>query len=178
MDSKVIVKDHLISIYDLEGFVRITKKIKDTPENRGDGLFEFINNIQILTIKTLAEYDPVLIKNIGDANLMIFEPDNIDEKIKALIVLKQKLESYLKENGYNNKASFAAHYGEISVGEIGIEPFKFKDAFGDAINIAFKTNGKPFRGRFNITPQLFRQLKDTRKLFHFIFMGKKQNVYS
>ena len=53
------------------------------------------------------------------------------------------------------------------VGELGEYPYNSIDAFGESINTTFIMNGRPFKARFNISPQLFRKLdKDTRKIFH------------
>ena len=81
--------------------------------------------------------------------------------------MKNEIEKLLKSKGFNNKVSFSNHYGEITIGKLGVEPFETIDAFGDSINTTFVMNGKPFRGRFNISPQLFRKLNsETRKIFH------------
>jgi len=157
----LITKEHIISFYDLENFLQISKKY-DT-----EGLFNFLNELQILVIHSLIEYEPKIIKNIGDSNLFIFSVDNVDKKIIALFNLKQKIEDFLKTRGFTSNASFSSHIGEITVGEFGIDPYKSIDAFGDSINITFKMNGQPFKGRFTISPQLFRRLlPGTRKLFH------------
>ena len=124
-DAKIILKDHIISMYDLDNFIHIAKKLKVSE------LFHFLNNLQIITIETILEYKPEIIKNIGDSNLIIFSTDNLDEKVMALYRLKEKIENYIKSNGFNHRVSFFSHYGEVAVGYIGKEPFLTKDAFGD-----------------------------------------------
>lgn len=156
-----ITKEHIISIYDLENFLQISKKL-DTED-----VFNLLNELQILIIQSLTEYEPTIIKNIGDSNLFVFTVENIDNKILALFNLKQKIEDFLKSKGFTSKASFSSHIGKITLGEFGVEPYKSIHAFGDSINIAFKMNGQPFKGRFTISPQLFRRLlPESRKLFH------------
>jgi class 3 adenylate cyclase len=160
--NQEILKDyHIISLYDIENFIQISKKL-DSPD-----IFRLMNELQKLIIGKLKDADPIIIKNIGDSNLMVFKTDNIDDTIKTLYTLKDEIEDFLKTKGFHNKISFSTHYGEITTGMFGIQPFQSMDAFGDPINIAFMMNGKPFRGRFTISPQLFRKLnKETRKIFH------------
>jgi class 3 adenylate cyclase len=154
-------EDHIISVYDLENYVQITKK-QSTAE-----LFRFMNELQSMTIETLSSCNPIIIKNIGDANLMIFKKDDIDLKINTLHMLKQRIEDFLKNGGFSTKVSFSSHFGEVSVGLIGLGPFQQMDAFGEALNMTFLLNGKPYRGRFTISPELFRKLDgETRKKFH------------
>jgi class 3 adenylate cyclase len=159
--SNLTVKNHLIAVYDIENFVQLSKNLTHTE------LFSMLNDLQIMIIDFLAPLHPIMIKNMGDANLMIFSEDNLDEKLLVVLQLKEKIEAFLHDRGFNHRAAFSMHYGEIAVGLFGKEPFAARDAFGEPINVTFLINGKPFRGRFCITPQLFRQLKsETRKKFH------------
>ncbi len=161
MNGEFSTGNHLISVYDIENFVKITKNLS-TPE-----LFDLMNQIQILTIEALRERKPVVVKNLGDSNLMVFDTNGIDLTITALYKLKSDLEEFLKSRGIAVKVSFSSHYGEISVGPFGAEPFRQTDAFGEELNRAFLLNGKPYRGRFTISPELFRKLgADSRKRFH------------
>ncbi|MBN2351727.1 MAG: adenylate/guanylate cyclase domain-containing protein [Spirochaetales bacterium] len=157
----LIIKEHLIAVYDLESFGPIMGKLPPAE------LFALLNCLQVLTIETLAPHRPLIVKNDGDANFMVFEPVEWDDKVRALLSLKEKLESDLKNRGYHCRASFSAHCGEIAVGRLGKEPFLSLDAFGEPVGVTFIMNGKPWKGRFNISPQLFRKLDAaTRKLFH------------
>ncbi|MCP4163731.1 MAG: hypothetical protein GY760_27035 [Deltaproteobacteria bacterium] len=163
MDSKkeLSIDDYIISVCDLENFIKISKAL-DSRE-----VFNLLDDIQILIVNSLLDLEPVLIKNIGDGNLIIFKKENVDVKISALYNLKKEIEALLKSRGFNTKASFSNHYGEVTIGKLGIKPFESIDAFGESINTTFVMNGKPFRGRFNISPQLFRKLdRETRKIFH------------
>lgn len=163
MDSKsnLTTDDYLVAFYDLDNFVGISKKL-DSNE-----LFMFINDIQQITINEIISLEPVIIKNIGDANLIIFKKDNIDQKIIKLLELKSLLEKRIAEQHFNSKISFSVHFGTLTTGILGSDPFKQVDGFGEAINTTISINGKPYRGRFNITPQTFRKLaSETRKLFH------------
>ncbi|MCG8568808.1 MAG: hypothetical protein MJB14_01590 [Spirochaetes bacterium] len=120
-----------------------------------------------ITIQSLNQFNPLVVKNLGDGCLLVFDKTNIDEKLNTLFDLKNELEAHLSKKKFQNKISFSAHYGSIVVGEIGMKPFLTYDAFGDSINTTFVMNGKPFRNRFNISPQLFRKLESvTRKKFH------------
>ena len=159
--NKIIMDDHIISMYDLTSFVSISKKLDSK------GIFDLINSLHILTIDILQDQKPIIIKNIGDASLIVFSKDNVNKKVALLLKLKIKIEEYLKNKGYQSKVSFSSHFGEITIGEIGNKPYNSIDAFGENINTTFIMNGKPFKSRFTISPQLFRKLdKESRKIFH------------
>jgi class 3 adenylate cyclase len=163
MDQKnnPTIANHLIAVYDLENFVQLAKKFTQSE------IFILLHELQILVIDTLIPLNPLVIKNMGDANLMVFTEENLDEKLLTLLELKGSIEAYLKNRGHHHRAAFSAHYGEVAVGLFGREPFVARDAFGEAINITFLMNGKPFRGRFGISPQLFRKLaSEARTSFH------------
>ncbi|MBN1649037.1 MAG: hypothetical protein JW874_13460 [Spirochaetales bacterium] len=159
--KKPIAGDHIICVYDLVNFVRTVRKLST------EEIFELVNGIQILTIRALLPWDPVLIKNVGDANLIILTTDRIDEKVLSLFGLKREIEKYMSDRGHGNQVSFSCHYGELVAGTLGIPPFDSTDAFGESINLCFLMNGKPFKGRFAVSPQLFRKLdSNSRKIFH------------
>ncbi len=160
-NSSLIIKEHLMAVYDLENFGPLMGKLPPAE------LFAVLNGLQVLTIETLAPHRPLIVKNVGDANFMVFEADDWDARLGALLTLKEKLEADLKRRGFNCRASFSAHCGEIAVGFLGKEPFLSLDAFGEQVNVTFIMNAKPWKGRFNISPQLFRKLDgETRKRFH------------
>lgn len=154
-------KEQIIALYDLENFVRIAKKLNSRET------FSLINEIHSLSIESVKGFSPHMIKSVGDSTMMVFDDEKADEIIRELHTLKQKIEELLISKGFNNKASFSCHYGELTSGTLGVPPFESFDAFGEAINTTFVMNGKPFPGRFIISPQLFRKLnKETRKLYH------------
>lgn len=154
-------KNQIIALFDLENFVRIAKKLNSAET------FILINEIHTLSMASLMVFKPSIAKNIGDSTMFILNDDEPDRLVQELFFLKKKIEQYLFGKGFNNKASFSCHFGEVTFGKIGIPPYESLDAFGEAINTTFVMNGTPFRGRFNISPQLFRKLgSETRKMFH------------
>lgn len=159
--TQVAAGEYILSVYDIENFVQISRKLSAAE------VFNLIQEIQILTIDTLSECNPLIIKNLGDSNLMVFDKENPDAVLITLYELKEKIEGLLKDKGFPAKSSFSSHYGEIALGKIGKEPFVHMDAFGEELNRTFLLLGKPYRGRFTISPQLFRKLDGaTRKRFH------------
>lgn len=151
---KSITESHLISVYDIENYIKITKKLT-TPE-----LFDLMKNIQYIVVDTVIDYDPLIIKYLGDSNLMIFNDKNIDLKLDALKKMKGKIEDFLKINEFPEKLSFVSHYGEITVGSIGITPHSNTDAFGNEINHTFFLLGKASNGEFTISQNLYDRMND------------------
>ena len=163
MENKTepVKSEHIIAVYDLENFTKIAREIDSI------GTFKLLDSIYSLSIKSMKDHGLVFIKNIGDGAFLLLDPSHPDDTVLALNALKSNLEEMLHKEGYNNRFSFSAHVGEVTMGTIGINPFSALDAFGDAINVAFTMEGKPFRNRFSLSPQLFRRLgKETRKIFH------------
>jgi class 3 adenylate cyclase len=153
--------EYIIALYDLENFTKISKERDSTY------VFKLLDRIYSLTIEKMNSHGLVHIKNIGDASLMILNAGDPDDRVMALNDLKGELESLLRHEGFSNRFSFSSHVGEVTLGYIGVDPFVSLDSFGDAINVTFTMEGKPFRNRFTISPRLFRRLgKDTRRIFH------------
>ncbi len=106
---------------------------------------------------------------MGDAGLIIFPDELIDSGVRALIELQKKLHDYIDSENLHNRVTMSMHYGEITLGKL--EPIERPDCYGNAVNIAalMPQSGPSnrYKGRFIITPQVFRKLKpETRKLVH------------
>ncbi|MDA3812317.1 MAG: hypothetical protein PF518_18515 [Spirochaetaceae bacterium] len=147
-----ITENHLISVYDIENYIKITKKLT-TPE-----LFDLMRNIQSIVVETVMEYRPLIIKNLGDSNLIVFNSDDIELKIEALRNLKTKIEDFLSNHGFPERLNFASHFGEITVGVIGIKPYSHTDAFGNEINYTFYILGNASNEQFTISQNLYDRM--------------------
>ena len=149
----------LICMTDITGFARISQS-----ENM-ETLYKLLQNFALITSKKIEGTAGKIIKYIGDSSLIIFPENSVDEGVNVLLELKNELEGFFKENGYNNKITFSMHFGEVIAGKF--PPIDNFDILGDTINIAFMLDRGNYRGRFIITPQVFRKLKpETRKKFH------------
>ena len=106
-----------------------------------------------------------IVKYIGDASLIVFPDECVDEGICSLLDLKQVADSFFMERDLPNRFTFAAHFGAVTV--VKLPPVQGLDILGDTINIAARLEGGLSKGRFVISPQVFRKLSpQTRKKFH------------
>lgn len=149
----------LVCMTDITGFARISQS------ESMETLYKFLRDFADITSKKIEGTKGKIIKYIGDASLIMFPEDSVDEGVRILLELQNELEDSFKENGYNNKITFSLHFGEVIAGKF--PPIDTIDILGDTINIAFMLDRGHYRGRFVITPQVFRKLKpETRKRFH------------
>ena len=120
-----------------------------------------------ITIDALETSGGTLIKFIGDSALIVFPEDRLDHGVLAMLNLKENLESYLGQAGFDAKLVFGLHFGEVAVGPFGKEPYRNLDVMGGGVNqAAIVANGKQ-KSNFVMTPQTFRALQpETRKNFH------------
>jgi len=149
----------LICFYDIANFTSISKKL-----NNLDG-FQFFQDLSKIIHNNILKTSGMIIKYIGDAGLIIFPDDKVDEGISSLVIIQEELHRFLKNKQFTNKIKFSCHFGDVAIGKL--DPFDSFDIIGDAVNIAatlFK--GNP-RSEFVISPQAFRKLsKENRTVFH------------
>lgn len=162
--STVETRNLLVCVYDLTNFVQLAKSFSS---NRAENLFALLDELAQITSQKVDEAGGIVIKYIGDSALIVFAEDDVDAGVKILYELKQDLEAFLDARGFRNKVAFALHFGETAIGYMGKAPYRWLDIIGDTVQTVFVMGGKPFPGRFVITPQVFRKLKpETRKMFH------------
>ena len=161
--DKPAIVNALICFYDMVNFTSAAKKINDPVK-----LFNFLQKIAEIIDTIISSTKGHIVKYIGDAGLIIYPDELVDEGVNALITLQKELHQFTADQDLNLKVTFAVHYGEIVIGKY--KPFNTMDIGGDAVNIAARLEhacGNKFKGRFVISPQVFRKLKPgTRKLVH------------
>ena len=152
----------LVIFYDIKGFASIARKIS----NPLDG-FRLIEGMSNIAIDTLQASGGTLIKFIGDSALIVYPEDLLDDGVMTMLDLKQDLESYLAQNGFDSKLVFGLHFGEVAIGPFGKTPYRRLDVMGDGVQQAAIVADGRQKSNFVVTPQLFRSLQpETRKHFH------------
>ena len=158
--SIIELKEMVIATFDIDHFTALTKNLDPV------AVFSMINEIVTETEFQLEKSGGRLIKMIGDSALITFPPEKIDQAVVLLFDLKSKLEEIAGRGRNKQSLSFSIHFGEVATGTMGKSGFF--DIMGDAVNTAFRLiYGDQKRGRFAVSPQVFRKLKpETRKYFH------------
>ncbi|MAG13853.1 MAG: hypothetical protein CMN78_04590 [Spirochaetales bacterium] len=149
----------LICFTDVTGFAQTVKALGT------EGAVEMLRDLATTIDDHLRPTPGWIVKYIGDASLIVFPDEWVDEGVRTLLSLKQKCDAHLEERELPNKITFAMHFGEIMV--IKLPPIEGFDVMGDAVNTTARLEGGRSKGRFVISPQVFRKLKpQTRKSFH------------
>lgn len=146
----------LIGFADLSNFARISAK-KSSSE-----ISQYISKIYELTGDCIEFTGGLVIKFIGDASLIVFPGDKIDEGILALKKLKREIDNFNKSKGFDSQLKVKCHFGDVMIGRMGTKTEKKLDIIGSNVNITalLKSNG------FAMTAETFRKLRpETRQLF-------------
>jgi class 3 adenylate cyclase len=154
--------DLLISFIDIQNFAAITHKAGDSIS-----IFQLIDSFAKIVIKIIEGTSGHIVKFIGDAALVIFPEDSVDEGVLTLKRIKDQCEDHLSKIGIPTKLRITAHFGEAAIGPLGEGKYRAIDVIGDSVNIASMLGRGEHRGRIVISPQAFRKLSpETRKIFH------------
>jgi adenylate cyclase len=151
----------LICFCDLARFLDVGKRID------GLELFELMNGMATTTIRYIKTTPGRVIKFIGDSAFIVFPEEHADDGIRSMLELRTLLINYFSGSKIDIKMHFGIHFGEVVVGPFGEEPMCSLDVLGDNVNRAAMLAGSEYKGKFVITPQVFRELKpQTRTLFY------------
>lgn len=159
--EKPNIIEALVCFYDITNFTQIVKKL-----NNALSVVEFIQQVSYIVSKKITETCGKIIKYIGDAGIIIFPDECVDEGVNILIQTQKEMHDFFISHNLNNRTTFSIHYGEIAIGKL--EPFTKMDIFGDTVNVAATLERQSnYKGKFIMSPQVFRKLNPkTRKLVH------------
>lgn len=118
--------DLLLSFVDLTKFVATSSDLDDMQ------LFALMDEFFGLIESTVQKAGGMLLKPMGDAALIIFEPEKVNEGVAALLELKEKTDQFMSERGYSCKLIVKVGYGPVVCGKIGNS--RFLDVYGSTVN--------------------------------------------
>ena len=160
MSSTPTLKTLLICFYDIRGFTRLVDQTTTDLDT-----FVLLNEMARKAEQHVQSSGGEVVKFIGDAALIIYPEERIDDGVRALLELKTGLQQILLDHGKKADVLFALHVGEVAVGPFGTSGRT--DVLGSAVNTTAQLEKTPCKSTFIISPQLFRRLSTgTRKLFH------------
>ena len=146
----------LISFIDLTNFGKFSRR------HTNQSLFNFLSEYFEYVGDLIEGSGGKVVNCMGDAALIVYREEKINEGVLALKRLKDEGDQWLAAKGAPCRNVVKVHFGSMICGPIGTRSEKRFDVIGTAANTAalLQTNG------FAITPQVFRKLdKDVRKLF-------------
>ena len=77
-----------------------------------------------------------VVKFIGDAALIVFPADAVDQGIEALLALKPEIDDWFAERDWACRLIVKVHFGEVIAGAYGGQSDKRFDVLGKTVNAA------------------------------------------
>ncbi len=77
-----------------------------------------------------------LVKFVGDAALIVFQPEAVDAGIQALLDLKEEVDHGFEAMGWECRLMIKIHFGPVVAGPYGAAGAKRFDVLGKAVNAA------------------------------------------
>lgn len=82
-----------------------------------------------------------LVKIFGDGALIVFDEDAVDRGVQALLELKESIDGFMGERGWDCRLTVKAHFGTVIAGEFGAAGAKRYDVIGKAVNTSATLDG-------------------------------------
>ncbi|MBI3709891.1 MAG: hypothetical protein HY246_19765 [Proteobacteria bacterium] len=75
-----------------------------------------------------------MVKFFGDGGLVVFSEDDVDRGVQALLDLKDSINSFMDEQGWDCRLTVKAHFGPTVAGPFGAAGAKRYDVIGKTVN--------------------------------------------
>ena len=95
-----------------------------------------------------------LVKFVGDGALCVFEPAVVDAAVDMLLRLKDDVDRFFSEQGWECRAHVKAHFGSVVAGEFGVGATRRFDVLGRNVNTAAILTGSGL----TLSTEAFRKL--------------------
>jgi class 3 adenylate cyclase len=148
--------DLLVAFFDLRRFLRYCQThTEEDIVHMLSAYYEFVGDI-------IEEAGGTVVKFMGDAGLIAFPSDLINQGVQTLKHLKDASDKWLPEHDVRSEVIIKVHAGPVTCAQVGTRTNKQLDIFGMTVNTAALVESHGLA----ITPQVFRKLdSETRKLF-------------
>ncbi|MBI3038337.1 adenylate/guanylate cyclase domain-containing protein [bacterium] len=149
-------EDVLVSFTDFTLYMKTTQELTAVED------FELMRGFFSLAGRIIEPAGGRLIKPMGDAAMIVFPAEKVDEGVKALIRVKEEADSYMQKRKFPCRLVVKAHFGPAALGPMGTDTWSIPDVYGQTVNSAATLVSRGMA----ITPQVFRKLSpQTRSLF-------------
>jgi adenylate cyclase len=82
-----------------------------------------------------------LVKFVGDGALAVFEPQLVDAAVEMLLQLKEDVDRFFSERGWECRAAVKVHFGSVVAGQFGSGAAERFDVLGKQVNTAATLTG-------------------------------------
>ncbi len=146
----------------LVGFFDLTRFLKFVQQHNNQEVFEVLSAYFEFAGDIIEGSGGTIVKFLGDAGLVIYSANKVNDGVLALLSLKKDGDAWLADHHLPCRNKISAHFGPVVCGHLGTKTHKIFDIIGDTVNTAVMMNS----GGLTLSTQVFRQLgSDTRKLF-------------
>jgi len=120
----------LVGFIDLTGFALQSTRVAD------DDLAGVIDGYYQLVAERVSAAAGRVVKYIGDGALVVFDADQTDRGVEALLELKLLVDRYFEQLGWACRATVKVHVGTAIAGPYGPLDDRRFDVIGKAVNTA------------------------------------------
>lgn len=146
----------LVAFIDLTGFAMQSTRVPD------DELAEVVDGYYEIVAASIADAGGRVVKFIGDGVLIVFDADDADRGVTALLALKDDVDRYLEARGWPCRLLVKAHVGPVIAGPYGARGDKRFDVIGKTVNTAAMIDAAGVA----LSAEAFRKLSpETRQRF-------------
>jgi len=100
-----------------------------------------------------------LVKFIGDAALIVFPSDAVNEAIEMLFALQPAIDDFMQHAGWPCRLTAKAHLGSVVAGPFGLRNAKQFDVIGGTVNAAARLRSTGV----TVSAEVFDRLRDDLK---------------
>ncbi|MFI4995728.1 MAG: adenylate/guanylate cyclase domain-containing protein [Hyphomicrobiales bacterium] len=120
----------LVAFVDLTRFMAQSKRVSDADVAATlDAYYERV-------AAAAEEAGGRMVKFFGDGALMVFDEDEVDRGVQALMDLKDAVDSFMDDRGWDCRLTVKAHFGTAIAGPFGAPGAKRYDVIGKTVNTA------------------------------------------
>jgi len=120
----------LVAFVDLTGFALQSTHVTDT------GLADTVDGYYQRVAERITAAGGRVVKYIGDGMLIVFDADDTEPGVAALLDVKLLVDRYFEDLGWNCRATVKAHVGTVIAGPYGPPDDLRFDVIGKAVNSA------------------------------------------
>lgn len=120
----------LVAFIDVMGYALQCTRVAD------DELADVIDGYYQLVAERISAAGGRVVKYIGDGALVVFDADDPDRGVEALLELKQLVDRYYEGHGWDCRATIKAHVGLAIAGPYGPPGDRRFDVIGKTVNTA------------------------------------------
>jgi len=132
--SEVEERILVVAFSDISNFAKIVNGMSNIET------FAFLQKYRDLAEPIITKYDGKIIKQIGDALLIVFLESKAKDAKASFKELESSINRFLSDYTNNGKLNISATVGKVAIGLLA--PDKTIDVAGQVVNEAAKINGK------------------------------------